>query len=361
MTAKALACIISHIMTSAAHAKVVIIHGTKGSPQCHWFPWLKGELEQRGYSVSVPSMPTPEGQSLLNWWRVFNENVGTLHSSSILVGHSLGAVFALRLLEASTIPVAKVVLVSGFVRSLGLPEYDALNSSFVADAFDWARIRAGARQIICFAGENDPYVPIEQSRELAKSLEISLRLIKGGGHLNHESGFNEFPMALEAIINNESELLPLRPNVCMLVFNKAGKLFLGERHREAGVWQFPQGGVEAQYSLEENVIRELEEELGVKPNQVKIVKKLNATHDYEFGNPPAYAMKKWRGQSQTFWLVEFLGADTDIRVDQQNPEFSNWKWCSVSEIYDLAESKRLPGYANPLKEFEEYLKTTALP
>ena len=57
--------------------------------------------------------------------------------------------------------------------------------------------------------------------------------------------------------------LPLRPNVCMLLHNQDSDLFLGERYGEAGVWQLPQGGVEAEYSVEENVLRELEEEIGV--------------------------------------------------------------------------------------------------
>jgi len=154
-----------------------------------------------------------------------------------------------------------------------------------------------------------------------------------------------------------SDKLPLRPNVCMLVFNGQHKLFLGERYGEQGLWQFPQGGAEAGFSPEENVLRELEEELGAPGRCFRIIRKLKATNEYEFSEPPEYARGKWRGQSQTFWLVQFCGSDEDLNLNRHEPEFMNWRWCSVEEVMEMAEPKRLPGYLNALKEFENYLKT----
>jgi len=148
--------------------------------------------------------------------------------------------------------------------------------------------------------------------------------------------------------------LPLRPNVCMLVFNREKKLFLGERHGEPGVWQFPQGGVEPELSPEENVIKELNEELGAGPDKFKVVKKLACTHEYEWKEPPEYARRRWRGQSQTFWLVEFVGQDSDIDLKRFEPELMSWRWCTPAEVRCLAEPKRLPGYLKALKEFEEF-------
>lgn len=151
--------------------------------------------------------------------------------------------------------------------------------------------------------------------------------------------------------------LPLRPNVCMLVFNRDKKLFLGQRLGEPEVWQFPQGGVQSSVPLEENVIRELNEEMGVRPSSIEIVKKLESTHSYEFQRPPDYAKDKWRGQKQTFWLVSFNGQDSDIDLNTHEAEFMGWKWCTPQEVRQLAEPKRLIGYEGPLKEFEEFLRS----
>ncbi len=150
--------------------------------------------------------------------------------------------------------------------------------------------------------------------------------------------------------------LPLRPNVCILVFNTKLKLFLGERAGEKGVWQFPQGGVEEGLSTRENVYKELEEELGADRGRFKIIKKLKARHSYEFRRVPPYARGKWRGQRQSFWLVEFIGSDTDIDLARYEPEFSNWRWCTVKQVRRVAEPIRLPGYEPALKEFEKFAR-----
>jgi putative (di)nucleoside polyphosphate hydrolase len=152
--------------------------------------------------------------------------------------------------------------------------------------------------------------------------------------------------------------LPLRPNVCMLVYNCKGRLFLGERHGERGHWQFPQGGAEARYTPRENVMRELKEELGLKKRHVGKVTKLASRHQYEWRTPPRYALNKWRGQRQTFWLVEFVGDDGDIDlVSYKEPEFRSWRWCSVAEVKRRAAPYRLVGYKGALKEFLEFKRT----
>ncbi len=141
----------------------------------------------------------------------------------------------------------------------------------------------------------------------------------------------------------------------MLVF-QGEKLFLGQRAGSPEVWQFPQGGVEEDASLEENVFRELEEELGAPRELFRIEKKLQSTHEYDFDNPPEYAKGKWRGQSQTFFLVEFLGKNSDIRLDKdQKPELSSFCWCRPEQVREKAEPKRQSGYEGPLREFEEFL------
>ncbi len=150
--------------------------------------------------------------------------------------------------------------------------------------------------------------------------------------------------------------LPYRPNVCILIFNKELKLFLGERKGYPGVYQFPQGGVE-EGALEENVIREIEEETGIPSSMVSIVKKLSATHTYDFTEIPPYAKGKWRGQTQTFWLVSFTGDDSHVNVSGDEPEFSSFKWCTPKEVRLAAEPKRRPGYEAPLREVEEYFKS----
>ncbi|MCB0320357.1 MAG: NUDIX domain-containing protein [Bdellovibrionales bacterium] len=147
----------------------------------------------------------------------------------------------------------------------------------------------------------------------------------------------------------------LRPNVCILLYNAQKKLFLGERCDCPGEWQFPQGGVEGDCSLEENVIREIEEEIGVSRDLIRVARRLRATHEYEWKEPREYGDQTYRGQTQTFWLVEFLGNDSDINLNTPHPEFMDWKWCASKEIPNIAHKQRLAGYILPLREFEDFL------
>ena len=50
----------------------VIIHGSYGSPDENWFPWLKKELQKIGYKVFVPAFPTPKNQKLGVWKGIFD-------------------------------------------------------------------------------------------------------------------------------------------------------------------------------------------------------------------------------------------------------------------------------------------------
>ncbi len=178
------------------HFKIVILHGSYGSPKENWFPWLANEVKTLGHKAIVPRFPTPDGQSLENWRAVFYEQVGQITSDMILVGHSLAPIFILNLLEDSNVKVRGTFLVSGFVGSLGLEEFDSINDSFTCRDFNWERIRKNAGDIYIYNSDNDPYVPLKKGEELARKLNRELTIIKKGGHINAEAGFTTFPKLL---------------------------------------------------------------------------------------------------------------------------------------------------------------------
>jgi len=177
-----------------------IIHGTYGSPDENWFPWLKGELEKLGHSVFVPSFPTPEGQSLEAWLKVFEDYKSKLDKETVFVAHSLGPAFVLNVLESLEKPVRACFFVSGFVGSLGNPEFDDLNNSFADRQFDWEKIKANCASFFVFHSDNDPYVPQEKAIELASNLGIEPVIVREAGHFNEKAGFTKFPLLLEKIL-----------------------------------------------------------------------------------------------------------------------------------------------------------------
>jgi predicted alpha/beta hydrolase family esterase len=180
--------------------RAVIVHGAFGSPSENWFPWLGTRLRGLGIETYCPTFPTPEGQTLDGWRRVFADEVGSLTNDMVLIGHSLGPAFILDLLNQSNEPVAATYMVSAFLGLLGLPEFDAVNQQFVCrDDLDWDSIRSRAGVCRLYAGEHDPYVPTGRAVELAEKLSADLLLVSGGGHLNTSAGFTEFPALLRDI------------------------------------------------------------------------------------------------------------------------------------------------------------------
>ncbi|HWY79320.1 MAG TPA: alpha/beta hydrolase [Candidatus Sulfotelmatobacter sp.] len=177
-----------------------IIHGAYGNPNDNWIPWLKKELEACGYIVTVPKFPTPEGQSLNSWLKVFEKFKGEINEETIMIGHSIGATFILSLLKQREEPINSVFLVSGFISDLGKRKFDKINNSFYEKSFNWSNIRKNCFYI--FHGENDPYVSMKKAKDLATELHLSVIKIKNGGHLNTSSGFTKFDLLLEKIKSN---------------------------------------------------------------------------------------------------------------------------------------------------------------
>jgi predicted alpha/beta hydrolase family esterase len=178
--------------------KAILIHGSYGSPEENWFSWLKSELAKRTVTAFAPSFPTPEGQTLENWLKAFEPYKKHLGDRTILVGHSLGAPFILRLLENGGKAKA-AFLVAGFASKLGNKEFDPINSSFVEGGFNWEKIRENCPNFFVLCSDKDPYVPKENALELARNLGVEPIVIKGAGHFNSRAGYSEFPFLLNKI------------------------------------------------------------------------------------------------------------------------------------------------------------------
>ena len=179
--------------------KFVIIHGTKGSPEGNWFPWLAEVLRQQHAEVVTPRLPTPDGQNLTNWLSEFSRQVGVIDEGTTLIGHSLGATFLLRILERQKAPVVRSIFVAGLIDKIGIAEYDQLNSSFIETSYDWNTIQRNAGSVVCLSGENDPYVPADQGEQLAANLGVKSHIVLRGGHLNAEFGYTSFPELLDLL------------------------------------------------------------------------------------------------------------------------------------------------------------------
>ena len=134
--------------------------------------------------------------------------------------------------------------------------------------------------------------------------------------------------------------LGYRPCVGVMLVNSEGKAFVGKRidNREGDWWQMPQGGVDEGEELEKALLREVGEEVGARPEHLEVVARL--PEDLVYDLPPELQGKLWggryRGQRQSWFLVRFTGADSDIDLDaHHDPEFCEWRWVDPELLPEL--------------------------
>jgi len=150
-----------------------------------WFPYLARRLRALAHEVQVPQLPNSD-VGLESWREMLAATVASgAAADTVLVGHSIGGVNLLRLLERHNVATdgafAGVVLVSTQSHEVG---YDAVKE-FFATPFDFPRIRRAATTFRVLAAVDDPVNvpdPIEHVRTLVTGLGATALLTPTGGH-----------------------------------------------------------------------------------------------------------------------------------------------------------------------------------
>ena len=148
-----------------------------------------------------------------------------------------------------------------------------------------------------------------------------------------------------------------RPNVAAIIVsskypNKVEVLIA--KRSDVDAWQFPQGGIDEGETPKEAIIRELKEEIGT--NDVEIVASMPNWLTYDFPKKIAQKMYPYDGQKQKYFLVR-LKPSAKIDINTSNPEFNDFKFVKVNEIFDYISSFKRPVYKIVLDYFikEGYL------
>tara|TARA_B100000575_G_scaffold141836_1_gene113120 strand:+ start:284 stop:763 length:480 start_codon:yes stop_codon:yes gene_type:complete len=150
--------------------------------------------------------------------------------------------------------------------------------------------------------------------------------------------------------------LPLRSGVGIVVVNKSNKVFVAKRiDNQKNFWQMPQGGVNDGEDFLTAAYRELEEETSMK--NVKLINELNGFITYNLPNQLIGVIwkGKYKGQKQKWFLMRYLGKDSEINIHTKKPEFLDWKWVDLKEITELVVDFKLHVYQEVQKQVEKIL------
>ncbi|NNM60150.1 MAG: RNA pyrophosphohydrolase [Legionellales bacterium] len=121
-----------------------------------------------------------------------------------------------------------------------------------------------------------------------------------------------------------------RPNVGIIIVNQQGNVFWGRRVGQ-NAWQFPQGGISADETPAQAMFRELFEEVGLMPEDVKILAVTPRWLRYRLPAPliRQHVSPVCIGQKQKWFLLQLVSDDSRIDLNQSiKPEFDTWRWVS---------------------------------
>ena len=150
--------------------------------------------------------------------------------------------------------------------------------------------------------------------------------------------------------------LPLRSGVGIVVLNKENKIFVAKRiDNPKNFWQMPQGGINENEDFYTAALRELKEETSIV--SVKPIKEIEESLTYILpDNLIGIIWKgKYKGQKQKWFIMKFIGDESEIDIKTKHPEFLDWKWIDLENLTKIAVHFKLEVYKKLKSEIKKIL------
>ena len=159
-------------------------------------------------------------------------------------------------------------------------------------------------------------------------------------------------------MNNKFKNLPLRNGVGVILLNNQNKVFVAKRiDNSKNYWQMPQGGVDKDENYFEAAIRELKEETSIE--NVSLIKEIDQMTIYELPRSLLGIIwkGKYKGQKQKWFLMKFIGNESEINLNTKNPEFLDWKWINIDELTEVVVKFKLHVYKKIKEDVKQILSS----
>ena len=155
---------------------------------------------------------------------------------------------------------------------------------------------------------------------------------------------------------NKFNNLPLRKGVGIVLLNNKNKVFVAKRiDNPKNFWQMPQGGVDGDENYYEAALRELKEETSIA--SVELVQEIDKKLTYILPDHLIGIIWKGRfkGQTQKWFVMRFIGNESEININTKHPEFLDWKWIDLDDLTKIAVNFKLDVYKNVKQEIKKIL------
>ena len=157
-------------------------------------------------------------------------------------------------------------------------------------------------------------------------------------------------------MENRLKNLPLRKGIGIVVLNPENKVFVAKRiDNPKNFWQMPQGGVDKDENYYEAALRELKEETSI--ISVQLIHEIDKKFTYIL---PDHLIGiiwkgKFKGQTQKWFVMRFIGNELEININTKHPEFLDWKWIDLDDLPKITVNFKLNVYKNVKQEVKKIL------
>ncbi len=141
-------------------------------------------------------------QNLPNWIANFEQYVPKIKETEevCFIGHSIGPLFSLHVLEKFDLVIQGAVYVAPFLK-LPIPgaawQIDRVNESFYKTDFNFDNLKRRMSQTYGIYSDNDPYVAPDMALEFINKLNSSPILAKNSHHFGEGANLKQFPLVFE--------------------------------------------------------------------------------------------------------------------------------------------------------------------
>ncbi len=184
--------------------RVFIVHRWDGTPISDWYPWLKKELEKKGFVVEVPKMPNTSEPKIDKWVSHLKKIVGKLDNKTYFIAHSIGCQTVMRFLEKENYngKIGKVIFIAGWFKLDNLEDQEVkeIADPWINNPINFDKVKQKMSKVTVFLSRNDPYGFIKYNAKIFREkLDAEVILRDNKGHFTEDDGIKKLPEVLNII------------------------------------------------------------------------------------------------------------------------------------------------------------------
>lgn len=185
--------------------QAIIIHGWGGSPEEPLLKWIKKQLENKNYEVSMPLMPDTDEPKITIWVNKIKETIKNPDENTYFIGHSIGCQAILRYLETLNKKVGEIILIAPWMyldeKTIEEEEEGSIKiiKPWIETPIKWNKAKECASNFVCIFSDNDPYVPVDNKELFEEKLNATIIIEHNKGHFDPSSNVNELGVIKDLI------------------------------------------------------------------------------------------------------------------------------------------------------------------